>query len=181
MMDTIQLAIPAAISVEIKYHGEQVIDLTDKSPEWFAWAVGLAIKQSTGDASAGKAKDEPEQAKKDVWEKFSRIAKGEIPKGGSGSRGSRLEPEDKADFEWLKANYDAKLKQKDLAQAWANFTAVKLVNAGKATVRDPDLAEKVAEALPDLQAKVRATKGWKAFKVVADTESGKSEADGIGL
>jgi hypothetical protein len=89
-MNTINVQVPSTVSVVIKYHGSQTIDLEGKSPEWFAWAVAMAAKQSAGDADAGKAHtDEGKQA---VLDKFTRIADGQVPQQGAGG-GMKASPE----------------------------------------------------------------------------------------
>ena len=78
----VNVSLPQSIAVNIKYHGEQQINLNGKTPEWFLWAIRNGIRQSVADADAGKAgtKDGEDAVKA----KFDRIAEGQIPAQGAG-------------------------------------------------------------------------------------------------
>jgi len=80
------ISLASTIKVDIKHIGEQTIDLTRVTPAWIEWAIAMGVRQSCGDADAGKPAGE--ESRKAVAEKFARIAAGEIPSGGRG--GARI-------------------------------------------------------------------------------------------
>ena len=89
-MQTINATIPATITVEIKYHGTQTLALDNMSADWFEWAIRNGVKQSVGDAAAGKANTE--DGRKAVLDKYNRIAEGKVPAQGAGG-GAKANPE----------------------------------------------------------------------------------------
>lgn len=91
-MNTIKANLPESVSITLKYHGPQTIDLKDMSPEWLEWAIANGVRQSCADADAGKANTK--DGEDAVLEKFSRIKAGNIPSGGGGG-GARIDPLEK--------------------------------------------------------------------------------------
>lgn len=80
------------MEITLKY-GHTVNVNPDQAPaEFVAWAIAFAIRQSAGDADAGKA-NTPE-GRQAVLEKARRLARFEIPAGGAG--GARLTPMERA-------------------------------------------------------------------------------------
>lgn len=123
-METISKELPSSVTISVKYHGEQTIDLADMSPEWLAWAIGNGVRQSVADADAGKANTPEGEAA--VKEKLERIAAGNIPQGGGGG-GNRLSPYQKA--------------LKDIIVDLLNGAGLKKADATK-RAKDPEIAFK---------------------------------------
>lgn len=80
--------------VNLKYNQTVDADIPAlaQKPEFVAWAIAFAIRQSAGDADAGKAGTE--EGRRAVMEKATRLANGEVPSTGAG--GARLGAYDRA-------------------------------------------------------------------------------------
>lgn len=112
--------------VNLKYNQTVDADIPAlaQKPEFVAWAIAFAIRQSAGDADAGKAGTE--EGRRAVMEKATRLANGEVPSTGAG--GARLGAYDRAlrdvveatlrDWGWKAA--DAKKAAMEPAQGFEN-------------------------------------------------------------
>lgn len=125
-MSMIQVTVPATIELAIKHNGNQMVDLSNMSPDWFAWAIGNGIRQSAGDADAGLGEETIETRAAAVLAKFQRIAEGFIPSGGSG--GARLSYTDKA--------WRVILKARLMRAGWKATEAAKLATDREAAIRE---------------------------------------------
>lgn len=80
------------MQITLKYGHTVNVDPSAAPADFVAWAIAFAVRQSAGDADAGKA-NTPE-GKKAVLDKAQRLASFEIPTGGAG--GARLDPMSRA-------------------------------------------------------------------------------------
>lgn len=80
------------MEITLKYGHTVNVNPAAAPDEFVAWAIAFAIRQSAGDADAGKA-NTPE-GRQAVLEKAQRLIRFEIPAGGAG--GARLTPMERA-------------------------------------------------------------------------------------
>lgn len=128
MTDTISVAaLPVTIEVTFKAPiGMKVVDLRTKSAEWLVWAIANGLRQSIGDAAAGKSGAE---ATKALNGKFTRVCvNGEVPEGQG--RGASLPEDDEAVLRVLNLGRG----QKDQPARWKNseYDAALLARARQA-------------------------------------------------
>lgn len=163
-MNTFTIELPVSVAVDIKVLGEQTLTLDGKGTDWFLWAICNGVRQSVGDADAGKA-NTPEGAKA-IREKFTRIAvEGKVPSGGFGAA---LSPEMKS----LKAALKSKgvtfpkgpSSPTAIETALSEFAATMAKNQG--VEFDEDVLAKVRELF----------EGSAAYKTALDAELARIKA-----
>jgi len=117
--------LPSEISIDFRDEiGTQAVALEGKSVEWIIWAIGFGLRQSVGDAIAGKAGTT--EGEKAIKAKFEKVCiNGEIPRQGAGGGGASLE--DRIASKFL-ALCGVKGKLDELEARWMEFA--------KATVLD---------------------------------------------
>ena len=97
-MSTFNVELPDCLPVNLKYDNGFEFTLADKSIDWILYFLANGLRQSIGDADAGKAGTS--EGRESYTKKRDSIAKGEIPSGG-GRGGPRLSYEDRAEREIL--------------------------------------------------------------------------------
>lgn len=154
----VTVVLPSAIEVEFRDEiGTKTIDLTNKSIEWIEWALRNGLKQSIGDAIAGKAGTD--EGRKLIEAKYQRVCvEGLIPTGGSGG-GSRATPEIAGTIAFFKSKGSpVKFKgiqpnQKNLETYKDAFTKKAIwpsIRKAMQTMTETDQRDFVSNKVPDL-------------------------------
>ena len=159
--------------------GQEVVDLTNKTPEWLQWAMSFGLRQSVKDAMAGKAGTT--DGEKALKEKFTRVCtEGLIPTKGAGGGGASLE--DKIASAYL-ADEGHKGKLDDLDARWMDYAKATVLNSiedatEKAEVlKNPaELAELAVEYLDAVKEEAAASEEWAKIKAKLTAPKAKKAA-----
>lgn len=150
------------ININLKYDQTVSIDPAKAPAEFVAWALAFAIRQSAGDADAGKAGTD--EGKLAVMEKATRLAAFEVPVGGAG--GARLSTYERAlrDVveailrDWGYKAVDAKKAAMDPQAGFESGIQAKLAKRDavpEAQVNPDDVAEVFGKNWPNIEAKAK--------------------------
>ena len=141
-MSTFNVELPEVLAVNLKYDNGYEFTLADKSIDWVLHFLANGLRQSIGDADAGKAGTN--EGKKAYEAKRDSIAKGEIPSGG-GRGGPRLSYEDRAERDVLEDIFRATGEKAVVAKksatadnAWDRVTRLAIFAQAKDQGMTPD-------------------------------------------
>jgi len=141
-MSTFNVVLPDCLPVNLKYDNGFEFTLNDKPVDWILYFLANGLRQSIGDADAGKAGTS--EGLESYTKKRDSIAKGEIPSGG-GRGGPRLSYEDRAERDVLEDIFRATGEKAVVAKksataddAWNRVTRMAIFAQAKDQGMTPD-------------------------------------------